>query len=72
MKALWRYFLKMAIPAVEMAGEAYINQDDNDTGQDDLIGRTLLYIVVLIKAVLSGDANKIQHELNRVASDIDK
>lgn len=67
MKDLWKYFARLAVPMIESAGEMYVNQDENETGKDDLIGKTLIYIASLIKAVLSGDTNKIQSALDKTS-----
>lgn len=67
MKDLWKYFARLAVPMIESAGEMYVNQDENETGKDDLIGKTLIYIASLIKAVLSGDTNKIQSTLDKTS-----
>jgi hypothetical protein len=66
----WNYLkmlLAMVLPVLTMIGSQWRNEDQNDTGIDDLKGYTALYIVDLITALESGDANKIQHELNKVA-----
>lgn len=48
----WKFILTMALPLLEAAGQAKINEDDNDTGRDDAIGEGLLYAVKLLKAIV--------------------
>ena len=50
----WKMLVRMALPMIEMAGEHFIEQDENDTGKDDMIGQSLLYAAKLLKSVLSG------------------
>lgn len=50
----WKILLSMAIPAIEAAGIAKENEDANDSGTDDLIGQTLVYIAQLAKWVMAG------------------
>lgn len=49
----WKFFVKMAIPMIENAGEMYIGKDDNDTGRDDLIGQSLVYVAKLLNAIIN-------------------
>lgn len=67
MKNWWKVLLKMALPLLRGAGEDYREQDENDTGKDDLIGYTLIYIADLGTAVLTGDTSKIKAVLNKTA-----
>lgn len=50
----WKILLNMAIPAVMGAGEAKKAEDANDTGKDDAIGETLVYIGKLANALVNG------------------
>ena len=50
---MWKMFVKMAIPVIHAAGEAYKGQDDNDTGRDDLIEVSLVYVADLLQAIVS-------------------
>lgn len=43
----------MALPFIRIAGEEYRDQDTNETGRDDLIGSTLIYVAALLEAVLT-------------------
>lgn len=52
MKFDWRFLLTLALPMLELAGHAKINEDENTTGKDDAIGEGLLYIVKLAKAIV--------------------
>ena len=64
---LWKTLLQMVLPMVKLAGESYRNQDDNDTGKDDLIGYSLEYLADLGTAILTGDTAKIKTQLNKQA-----
>lgn len=55
----------MALPMVEEAGEGYIEQDENDTGRDDLTGQALVAAARLLKAALTGDENALRTALKR-------
>lgn len=48
----WKFFVKMAIPVIENAGEMYIGKDENQTGKDDIIGQSLLYCARLLRAIV--------------------
>lgn len=63
----WKVLLGMAVPLVHNAGEQYIAQDNNNIGKDDLIGFALEYLADLGTAILSGDTNKIQKQLNKTS-----
>lgn len=42
----------MILPMLEAAGQAKIAEDENDTGKDDAIGQSMLYVVKLVKAIV--------------------
>ena len=52
----WKTILLMALPMLEAAGHAKVNEDANDTGKDDAIGEGLLYAVKLLKAIVLNQA----------------
>lgn len=52
--SLWKTFARLAVPFIESAAEHYKAIDDNDTGQDDIIGISLQYAADLLNAVLNG------------------
>jgi hypothetical protein len=54
MKFDWKLILLMALPMLEAAGQAKVNEDENDTGKDDAIGQSMLYAAKLIKALALG------------------
>lgn len=49
----WKFFVRMALPMLRMAGEEYKNRDDNNSGKDDLIGTSLVYAADLIEAAIA-------------------
>jgi hypothetical protein len=49
----WKFFVRMALPMLRMAGEEYKNRDDNNTGKDDLIGTSLVYAADLVEAAIA-------------------
>lgn len=50
---MWKYFVRMAIPFLEAAGEEFIARDDNAHGKDDMIGQSLVYVAKLLRAILN-------------------
>lgn len=50
----WKFFVRMALPMIRMAGEEFKNKDTNTTGQDDMIGVSLTYAADLIEAAING------------------
>lgn len=50
----WKVIANMAIPALQLAGEAKKAEDDNDTGKDDAIGVTLVFVGELLNALING------------------
>lgn len=50
----WKFFVRMALPFVEMAAEQFKNKDENDTGQDDMIGLGLEFAAKIIRAAIDG------------------
>lgn len=48
----WKMILLMILPMLEAAGQAKIAEDENDTGKDDAIGQSMLYVVKLVKAIV--------------------
>lgn len=57
--------LGWALPMVESAGQAKIDEDSNDTGKDDLIGQALVAAAKLLKAAFSGDTAAISKILKK-------
>lgn len=49
----WKMWTQMAIPALRNAGLAKKNEDANNTGKDDIIGSTLVYVADLLDALIS-------------------
>ncbi|HRH40416.1 MAG TPA: hypothetical protein PKY82_02140 [Pyrinomonadaceae bacterium] len=49
----WKMWVSMAIPAIRNAGISKKNEDANNTGRDDIIGSSLIYIADLLEAILS-------------------
>lgn len=54
MKFDWKLILIMALPMLEAAGHAKVNEDADDTGKDDAIGESMLYAAKLVKALALG------------------
>lgn len=54
MKTLWMVLLAMALPLAKAAGIQKINEDENNTGKDDIIGISILYGVSLFEAIVNG------------------
>ncbi len=54
MKDWWKVIARMAIPLVRAAGMAKENEDANTTGQDDLIGISLVYAADLLQSLIDG------------------
>lgn len=52
----WQMFAGMAVPFIRAAGLAKENEDSNNTGQDDLIGMSLVYVADLLQALIDGKA----------------
>lgn len=50
----WRFFVRMALPLIRMAGEDYKSQDTNTTGRDDMIGLGLVFAADFIEAAING------------------
>lgn len=50
----WKFFIRLALPYLEMAAEHFENKDENTTGQDDMIGISLRYAKKLIEAAING------------------
>lgn len=50
----WKLILLMALPMLEAAGQAKVDEDANDTGKDDAIGQSMLYAAKLVKALALG------------------
>lgn len=50
----WKFFATMAVGMMESAGIAKVNEDENDTGTDDVIGEGLIYAAKLVRWLLSG------------------
>jgi hypothetical protein len=50
----WKFFVRAALPFIEMAAENFKNKDENETGQDDMIGLGLEYAAKIIKAAIDG------------------
>jgi hypothetical protein len=48
----WKFILLMALPMLEAAGQAKVDEDENSTGKDDAIGEGMLYGVKLLKAIV--------------------
>jgi hypothetical protein len=57
MKDWWKIIVRMAVPLIRAAGEAKKNEDENNTGQDDAIGVSLVYAADLLDALLTGGSN---------------
>jgi hypothetical protein len=53
MKNYWKLILNMALPLIEAAGQAKIDEDQNETGKDDIIGQAILFGVKLFRAIVS-------------------
>lgn len=49
----WKFFVNMAIPFIDAAGNDYINKDADDAGKDDMIGQSLVYVAKLLKAIVT-------------------
>ncbi len=50
----WKYAVRMVIPLIRAAGIAKENEDPNTTGQDDLIGISLVYAADLLQSLVDG------------------
>lgn len=50
----WKFFVKAALPFLEMAAEQFANKDENEVGQDDMIAISLRYAKKLIEAAING------------------
>lgn len=57
----------MALPLLKAAGIEFRNQDDNDTGADDIKGYTCFYVIDLVQALISDDVSKMQALLNKTS-----
>lgn len=56
----WKTLLLMVMPMLEQLGFAKVNEDENETGKDDIIGQAILFGVRIFRAVLSGDTTKLE------------
>ncbi len=56
----WRMILSMILPMIEAAGQAKVNEDDNETGKDDLIGQGILAGIRIFRAVLKSDTTTLE------------
>jgi len=54
----WKFLLQLALPMIRHAGESKKAEDSNNTGKDDLIGVSLVYVADLVDAILN-DANQM-------------
>lgn len=52
----WQMFASMAVPFIRAAGIQKENEDANNTGRDDLIGMSLVYVADLLQALIDGKA----------------
>lgn len=52
MEFSWKFFVRMAIGPIASAGSYFVNKDSNEVGQDDLIGKTLLYVADILNALV--------------------
>jgi len=59
----WKTLLLMVLPMLESIGYAKVNEDENETGVDDIIGQSILFGVKIFRAVLSGDTEKLKKML---------
>lgn len=50
----WKFFVRLALPYLEMAAEYFADKDENDIGQDDMIAISLRYAKSLIEAAING------------------
>ncbi len=50
----WKFFATMAAGMVESAGIAKVNEDENDTGADDVLGEGLIYAAKLLRWLIGG------------------
>ncbi len=50
----WKFFVRMALPMISMAAEQFKSKDENETGQDDMIGIALDFAVKIIEAAING------------------
>lgn len=55
----WKTLLVWLLPMLETLGFAKINEDENDTGTDDIIGQSILFGVRIFRAILAGDTAKL-------------
>jgi hypothetical protein len=49
----WKFFVNLALPFVEAAGNDYVNKDTNDAGRDDMIGQSLIYVAKLLREIIA-------------------
>jgi len=63
----WRMLLLMVMPMLEAVGTSKVNEDENDTGSDDIIGQAILFGVKIFRAVLSGNTGQLQQMLPKHA-----
>lgn len=56
----WKMWLQMLFPMLISIGQQKIDEDDNDTGTDDIIGQSILFGVKLFKAILGGDTASLK------------
>lgn len=50
----WKFFVRAALPFVEMAAHQFRDKDANDTGQDDMIGIALQFAADILRAAIDG------------------
>lgn len=50
----WQLILTMISPWLTTAGHVYISKDENNTGLDDAIGQTLVWLPSLFAALIEG------------------
>jgi hypothetical protein len=59
----WKMLLNMLLPMLEAMGQAKVNEDENDTGKDDIVGQAMLFGVKIFRAIATGDTDKLQKML---------
>lgn len=50
----WKTLLASIVPLLMLAGQLKKSEDDNDTGTDDIIGNTMIYVGQLITWIVGG------------------
>lgn len=56
----WKMLLGMLLPLLEAVGVAKVNEDENETGKDDIFGQAILFAVRMLRAILAGDTTKLE------------